>query len=182
RLLTARRLMTPADRRAADQDLYGNLRNLLAERRPRTVAAYVPMASEPFGSAEEKILPEVLAADDLRPQVLLPVWRGSGELAWASYTGPQDLVSGTWGILESRGDATHSLADADLILVPALAVNPAGYRLGRGAGCYDRALRHTRGLTVAVVYEAELGLELPICEHDVPVDATMAPSGTRRMQ
>jgi 5-formyltetrahydrofolate cyclo-ligase len=57
-----------------------------------------------------------------------------------------------------------------VIVVPALAVAPSGHRLGYGAGYYDRALSVAAGsFTVAVVYDYQLLVELPVLPHDVPV-------------
>jgi 5-formyltetrahydrofolate cyclo-ligase len=63
------------------------------------------------------------------------------------------------------------------VVVPALAVDRRGVRLGRGGGSYDRALTRAAGLTVALLYDGETVEELPAEEHDVPVKAVVTPSG-----
>jgi 5-formyltetrahydrofolate cyclo-ligase len=68
------------------------------------------------------------------------------------------------------------------VLVPALAVDRHGNRLGRGGGSYDRALARATGLTVAVLYDGELVDLLPVEPHDVPVNAVVTPrSGLVRL-
>lgn len=78
--------------------------------------------------------------------------------------------------------ASEALAEADLILVPALAASPDGARLGQGGGWYDRALPHCRPGTpiVAVVFDEEVldaGL-IPVEPHDATIDAIITPTRT----
>jgi 5-formyltetrahydrofolate cyclo-ligase len=74
------------------------------------------------------------------------------------------------GFAEPPGAAPACEA-LDLILVPALAVDPSGQRIGYGAGYYDRALKTTpRKTTIAVAYDWQLVAEIPKTEHDVAVD------------
>ena len=105
--------------------------------------------------------------------VLLPVLLPGGDLDWASYEGPDSLVPGRRGTLQPaeppRG--TAAVASADLVIVPALAVDRRGIRLGRGGGSYDRALARVGGPvpTVALLYDGELLDEVPSGPHDLPV-------------
>ena len=71
-----------------------------------------------------------------------------------------------------------ALASADLVLVPALAVDAAGVRLGRGGGSYDRALSRVRpGVPViALLYPGEVVPVLPAQPHDRPVTAALTPA------
>jgi 5-formyltetrahydrofolate cyclo-ligase len=100
---------------------------------------------------------------------------------WALYTGLGDLSEAAAGLLEPRGDAlgAGAIAEATVIVVPALAVDRTGNRLGRGAGAYDVALRraapHAR--TVALLYTDELVDVLPVEPHDRPVSAVAMPGG-----
>src|ERR1035441_10858310 len=73
--------------------------------------------------------------------VVLPVLRSDGDLDWASYEGPESMVPGARGLLEP-GEAprgVEAVARADAVLVPALAADRAGHRLGRGGGSFDPA-------------------------------------------
>ncbi|TFV62656.1 5-formyltetrahydrofolate cyclo-ligase, partial [Blastococcus sp. CT_GayMR20] len=72
-----------------------------------------------------------------------------------------------------------AIADADAVVVPALAVDHFGFRLGRGGGYYDRALVHARpdAVLVTVVFDEERFAELPREAHDRPVGAVVTPSG-----
>ena len=110
---------------------------------------------------------------------LLPLLRPDGDLDWASYEGPDSLVAGPRGLREPgeppRG--VDAVARADVVLVPALAVDAAGRRLGRGGGSYDRALARVGPLVplIALIYDDELVEQVPAEGHDVPVRATARP-------
>ena len=111
---------------------------------------------------------------------LLPVLRADGDLDWASYEGPDSLVPGPRGLREPgeppRG--IEAVARADAVLVPALAVDRAGNRLGRGGGSYDRALARVGPLIplIALIYDDELLDHVPAEPHDVPVRAAVSPA------
>jgi len=115
--------------------------------------------------------------------VLLPVFLPGGELDWAVYEGPDSLEEARYGLQEPTGHrhGVEALARVDLVVCPALAVDRRGVRLGRGAGCYDRALSHKGPHTPVVVplHRGELVEELPSEEHDLPVDAVVTPDGLR---
>ena len=138
-----------------------------------TIAAYYSVGAEP----DTRGL--VYALWKRGSYVLLPVLRADGDLDWASYEGPDSLVPGPRGLLEPgeppRG--TEAVARADAVLVPALAVDRAGNRLGRGGGSYDRALARVGPLIplIALVYDDELLDHVPAERHDVPVRAAVSP-------
>jgi 5-formyltetrahydrofolate cyclo-ligase len=111
--------------------------------------------------------------------VVLPVLMPDGDLDWASYEGPDSLAPGPRGLLEPveapRGPGT--VARADIVLVPALAVDARGYRLGRGGGSYDRALARVGGQvpTIALLYDDELLSAVPAEAHDQRVRVAARP-------
>jgi len=153
RLLAARGALDPAERAAGDRERAAVLAGLLAGAR---VASYVSFGTEPGTHA-------LLAAEHLVP-VVLP----DRDLDWVPYGGGGP-----------RGP--DAVAQCDVVLVPALAVDRAGVRLGRGGGSYDRALRRAGGLVVALLHEGELVDALPAEPHDVPVHAVALPSGLVRV-
>jgi 5-formyltetrahydrofolate cyclo-ligase len=144
-----------------------------------TVCAYVPVGTEP-GSIE--MLDMLLRCS---ARVLLPVARTTADgtpmrLRWAEYR-PGGLVGGPWGLLEPPEPwlPESVIAEAGLVVVPALAVDRRGVRLGRGRGFYDRSLdgRNPRARLVAMVRDAELVDELPADPHDVPMTHAITPRG-----
>jgi 5-formyltetrahydrofolate cyclo-ligase len=137
-----------------------------------TVCAYRPVGAEPGASL---LLPALL---DAGCRVLLPVVVRRRPLEWAEYTGPSCLEPAAFGLLEPSGPRLGSGAvlAADTVLVPALAVDRSGVRLGRGGGYYDRSLPGARGRLVAVLHDSELVDVLPREPHDVLMTATLTPS------
>jgi 5-formyltetrahydrofolate cyclo-ligase len=138
-----------------------------------TVAAYASVGTEPDSHGL------IFALWKRGTYVLLPVLQPDGELDWASYEGPESLAPGPRGLLEPteppRGVA--AITSADLVIVPALAVDREGNRLGRGGGSYDRALARVGPsiLTVALLYDGELVWEVPVTGDDQPVRAAALP-------
>jgi 5-formyltetrahydrofolate cyclo-ligase len=112
--------------------------------------------------------------------VVLPVLREDGDLDWASFEGPESMVPGRRGLLEP-GEArrgVEAVARADAVLVPALAVDRAGNRLGRGGGSFDRALARVGPLVplIALLYDDELADRVPAEPHDIRVRAVVRPA------
>jgi 5-formyltetrahydrofolate cyclo-ligase len=142
-----------------------------------TVCAYVPVGTEP-GSIE--MLDMLLRRAG---RVLLPVARTTAEntplpLSWGEYR-RGTLTTARWGLLEPPQPwlPPSALAQAAVVLVPALAVDRRGVRLGRGRGFYDRSLgdRGPRTQLIAVVRDAEVLDELPADPHDVPMTHALTP-------
>jgi 5-formyltetrahydrofolate cyclo-ligase len=137
-----------------------------------TVAAYFSVGSEP---PTRELLSRLLH-DGTR--VLLPVVDGT-TLDWAEFTDVDRLVPGPLGVAEPAGPrlGVAALALAELVLVPALAVDGAGNRLGRGRGFYDRSLAAVTAPVVAIVYDGELVDAVPVDGHDRAVDGVLRPAG-----
>ena len=142
-----------------------------------TVAAYAAQGSEPGTAA----LLAGLAASGV--DVLLPVLRPDLDLDWARWSG--ELVPGPRGTVEPLGPrlGCDAVAACGLVVVPALAVDWTGTRLGRGGGSYDRALARSTGWLVAALHPGEVVDRLPSQAHDVPVHAAVLPGrGVVRMR
>ncbi len=146
--------------------------------RAASVGLYVSMGHEPGTGV---LLDRLFA---LGKRVLLPVVLPNLDLDWAAYTGPGSLAPARMGLLEPRGSrlGVEAIATCDAVLVPGVGVDGTGMRLGRGGGCYDRALaRVPMGTFVAVVlYSAEIINKVPSSAHDLPVGAAITDSGVTR--
>jgi 5-formyltetrahydrofolate cyclo-ligase len=138
-----------------------------------TVAAYYSVGTEPDTHGL------IFALWKRGSYVVLPVLLPDGDLDWASYEGPDSLAPGPRGLMQPaepvRGSGT--VARADVVLVPALAVDVLGRRLGRGGGSYDRALARVgpQVPTIALLYDSELLPSVPVEEHDQAVRAVARP-------
>lgn len=175
RLLAARRSRDQRERDKAGSAFRDSLLELPWLAMAGTVACYYSVGGEP----DTRKL--VAALWKRGTYVLLPVFLPDGNLEWAVFDGPDSLVPSDRGLLEPTGrrHGRDAPARVDAVLCPALAVDRRGARLGRGAGCYDRALAHKGPHTpaIALVYDDEFVEGLPREPHDVPVDAVITPGG-----
>ena len=148
-------------------------------RRAATVAAYVSVSSEPGTGPLLELLREA------GKRVVLPLLEPDNDLDWAAYDGPGSLHTARRGLLEPAGPALgrETLATADVVLLPGLAVDLSGNRLGRGGGSYDRALaRVPVGTFVCVLLNSEEVLDVvPTEAHDRPVNAVATELGVTRL-
>ncbi|MER6016572.1 5-formyltetrahydrofolate cyclo-ligase [Streptomyces anulatus] len=180
-LLAARALLTKEDAARTAAVLAEAALSLPELADARTVAAYVSVGREPGTRA----LLEALRGRGVR--VLLPVLLADNDLDWAAYEGPEHLLPAGRGLLEPDGPRLGPAAvlDADAVLLPGLAVDGAGMRLGRGGGSYDRVLARLTAAgahpsLVVLLYDDEVVARVPSEPHDHPVDAVVTPAGARR--
>ena len=178
-LMTTRRRRSLLEVNESGRAIAGHLLATPEVRNAATVAAYVSRDHEP-GTG-----PLIDAIHAAGRHVLLPVVLPGMDLDWGRYTGDADLVSARYGLLEPDEPylGVDAVATADAVLVPGLAVDRRGMRLGRGAGCYDRALsRVPVGTFVCVLlYDDEVLDHVPSAPHDRRVNAVATPSGLIRL-
>lgn len=159
---------------------------------PLRIAAYVPLADEPGA----EFLLDVLAgsADEL----WLPICKPGFQLHWALYEGPDSLTVRNPRLPVSEPIAeglpsAQCIPNLDLMVVPALAISRNGFRLGKGAGFYDRAItaahEHVADNTgttmpelVGVVFADEICDSVPHDEHDRAVDKIITECGVRSLE
>lgn len=184
-MCTARASRPAVDRAADGARIASYAADLLAlanpaETHPPAIAAYAGVDEEP------PTQPLLDALAGLGARILLPVISAEDDavLDWAAYDEWDALATGPWGIKEPAGPrlGPATLHTADLVVVPALAVDRAGHRLGRGRGYYDRALGEVpRARRIAVVYATELLDRIPSEPHDEPVAWALTPDGLAKL-
>jgi len=100
---------------------------------------------------------------------------GRYELAWVR---PEDkLAQGRWNIAEPDARTRAGLTDLDLLVVPALAYDRQGGRLGYGGGHYDRMLGSWSGYRIGVAFDFQLFDRVPMGSQDLPVDMVITECG-----
>ena len=158
-----------AQRPHSSQGLTENLIRLTLELNAQTIASYWPKSSEP-DTTDFNNWVELLGKTLITPRI-------TGEtLEFAS--GP--AIKSTFGILEPTGPAV-SLNSADLIFVPALAIDNFGNRLGKGRGYYDRALFGSTVPRFAVIFDEEFLELVPTEDHDLKMNGSVSPSAIRHL-
>jgi 5-formyltetrahydrofolate cyclo-ligase len=166
--------MPEAERAAAARGIRDQLLEMPQLAAAGTIAAYYSIGTEPDTHSL------IFALWKRGSYVVLPVLLPDGDLDWASYEGPDSLAPGPQGLLHPtepvRGPGTVSRAD--VVLVPALAVDTSGARLGRGGGSYDRVLARVGGQvpTIGLIYDGELLPSVPTEQHDRAVRAVVQPT------
>ncbi|MEU1037330.1 5-formyltetrahydrofolate cyclo-ligase [Streptomyces sp. NPDC005551] len=186
-LLSVRRGLTADDVRETAAALAARALELPELAHAGTVAAYVSVGSEPGTPA----LLDALRARGAR--VLLPVLLPDNDLDWGEYTGEDTLVrvrhGGRMALLEPAGErlGPDAVREAEAVLLPGLAVDGRGMRLGRGGGSYDRVLARLERAgadpaLVVLLYDTEVVERVPEEPHDRPVHAVVTPSAVRRFR
>ena len=131
----------------------------------KTIASYVPLANEPDVTEFNRLAAQ--SANLVLPRII------GDSLEFAS----GEQVRGPLGIYEPTGEVVE-LASIGLMILPALAVDEMGNRLGKGKGFYDRVLGSFKGLSVAVVFESEVIEAVPSEPHDQRVAMIASPLRT----
>jgi len=163
--------VTPAERAEAGHQMLARLRSQPVWIQARTVLLYVPMSSEPD---LWPLLGEALAEGKA---VGLPWYdRARKEYTARAIQETRDLAPGHMGILEpTTACAGIPLNQLDFVLVPGVAYDRQGRRLGRGKGYYDRLLARVPGHTCGTAFGWQVVGEVPWEPHDVLLKSLLTP-------
>ena len=163
------RTLSDGDRTLAEQQLAEHLTSLCAEA--KVVGGYAPMGSE--------ISPQ-LAIEEARAIgriVTFPAFDDPGKPF--KFRAGDPLQAGPFGIMQPK--RTAPVVEPDLILIPLIAIDASGTRLGRGKGHYDRALvrlKKSGARLIGVGWSMQRIADIiPADEWDIPLDAFASPEG-----
>lgn len=159
---------------SASQNVWSFLRNLPDFDRAKGIGAF---ASIPGEIDTLSILEGVLG---LGKKLYLPkMEKDKSHFIFYPVTDLKNLAPGAFGIMEPTGRHPAAWEELDLVLVPGLAFDPMGNRLGFGKGYYDRALPSLKNsaLTVGLAYSFQIVEQLPADQGDVPVKALLTEKG-----
>jgi len=161
------------ERRLASARSCDLLQSRIEWRNARSVLFYAPLADEldlsplwRIGLSEGKI-------------VALPRFsRKANEYVACAIANLKDsLPNGKFGIPEPGADSRQiPLNQLDLVMVPGVAYDLSGRRVGRGRGFYDRMLANVRGTKCGVAFEQQILGEVPVEPHDVRLDCLLTPT------
>ncbi len=143
--------------------------SVLDRLRPRLRDAHIVLAyySLPDEVNTHQLIDELVAEGKT---VLLPKVLDGETMELRRYTGRQDLSEGSFHIMEPVGEPFSDYSEIDLSLIPGMAFDAHGHRLGRGKGYYDRFLRAMSVRTIGVCFDFQRVDEVPTDENDVAVD------------
>lgn len=168
-VLRARQALTPRQVAEKSERIVRRLLALEEYRRAGTVMVYLDFRNEVSTGA---IVADAMAAGK---RVVVPLTDVARRRLVPSLlvNYPDDLAPGAWGILEPKPDCVRPVdpKELDLVLVPGVAFDTVGNRLGYGGGFYDRFLPLTRpdSVWVALAYELQIRPNVYPREHDCPV-------------
>ena len=157
--------LSPPERIAGDESLFRRFLALPQIESVRTVLLYHGMDTEPD---TVRLLPPLW---DIGKQVCLPRCLPGNQMEARLVQRDSTLVRHHYGTLEPGPDCPLIPPDQiDLVLVPGLAFDRSGGRLGRGGGYYDRWLAGFSGITAALCRDGLLMEAIPRLPHDLGVD------------
>lgn len=147
-------------------------KRLLANERlgnASTVMMYYPLGDE------VDVAPVIEQLAESGKTVVLPQVMGEAEMVLRRYTGKADLQEGAYGIMEPCGEIFSDYEAIDVAIIPGMAFDRRGNRLGRGKGYYDRflPLLLTRVYKIGVCFPFQLLDDIPVEEHDISMDTVI---------
>lgn len=168
-LVQKRRVMSASDRQMYSQQILDQLEQMTCFLEAKTILLYYPIQNE------VDVLPLVKKFKHEKT-LLFPVSHRRG-MTVHPYAGNEHMHRGKFGIPEPTTPAYDG--EIDLVIVPAVAFDAKGRRLGRGGGYYDRFIKKlTHTVLVGVGYDFQLVDEVPAARHDQGVHRVILPSKT----
>src|ERR1700744_1569681 len=171
KMLAALANVTPTVRMAASIELCDRLKSQMPSA--NKILFYAPLADEldVWPLMEESIALGVICA--------LPFFDAAKNIYGARHIQKPatEIISGKFGVREPSSACPEIPMDQfNLVLVPGMAFDLQGNRLGRGRGFYDRLLTGVSGIKCGVCYDGQLWPEIPTEPHDAKVDFIVTPS------
>ena len=174
-LRAQRRLIPPEAQEMAARAVHAQLSAFDPYRQARCIMAYMAVRGE---LSLEYVIRDILLSGRT---LILPRCEAPGVMTARRIADECDLVLGTYGLMEP--DTRCEIVDPkviDLILVPGVAFDCAGHRLGQGGGYYDRFLKESSALRVGICHEAALVDCVPYEAHDEMMAYIITPGGIIR--
>lgn len=110
-------------------------------------------------------------------RVVLPRVTGEGHMELRLYTGPRDLAPGAYNIMEPTGEVFNDYGQIDVAIIPGVAFDSRGNRLGRGKGYYDRFLPLISGAyKIGLCFDFQMVPRIPADSHDIAMDEVVSQS------
>ena len=172
RIRAGRRALDPEERAAWDREVTRMFLSMPEYSRAKTVFCYISYGGEPDTS---KITADVLASGR---RLAVPRCIGDGIMEAVLISDIGQLTAGYKGILEPRaGLETIGFDRLDIAVVPGLAFDRRGRRLGQGGGFYDRFMAGTSAFTCGLCFERFIEDKIPCEPHDIPVMRVVTEKG-----
>lgn len=161
----ARRALTAEQIKRKSENIIESFANLEEYKNANILSIYMSAFKEPDTS--------VLINQSLKSgkRVAVPISHtDTRTITLAYFSDNTQIKQGAYGISEPQHIITSDKDDVDIIIVPGLAFDKKGNRLGFGMGYYDTLLAEMSALKVGFCYDFQLLDEIPVQEHDIPMD------------
>lgn len=162
---TQKRRLSAAELAVMSEDICSKVLALASWQEAGTLLLYYPLPDE----VDVRVL--IKDAFESGKKVLLPVVKGD-ELELHLYEGEASLKEGAFGIMEPTGPlfAPKHYDEIELAIIPGMAFDSAGHRLGRGKGYYDRLLPNLKATKlIGICFPFQFLEEVPAEAHDISV-------------
>jgi len=171
--LKARRGLNPNEVRGKNAAIFAALQTFPLVVSAQTILCYVSSKDNEVDT--ERLITWLLEMDR---SVLVPIALANRALEWSRLLSLEDLTRGRFDILEPRLDRRRiEVPPRDaVVIVPGVAFRPDGYRLGYGAGYFDRFLSNHRGPRIGLAFDVQVTESFQPDPHDVPVDYVVTES------
>ena len=163
-----KRAMTNAQIDACSEKLAALFRAHPLYQQAKSIYGYLPY------NQEVRTVPMLRQAQLDGKRVAVPKVYGETDMRFLWLDDPARIAPGAYGIPEPVDDGPEADDPAALVLMPGLAFDPQGHRLGYGGGFYDRFLAAEPHPTIALCYAFQLLPQLETEAHDIPVDAVLS--------
>lgn len=150
---------------ALSQEILEKLERLPAFQESKTVLLYHSLKDEVRTRA-------FIEKWSKKKTILLPVVSGD-QLELRHYTGIGDLSPGAYGIAEPTGRLVEDYTSIDLVVVPGVAFDKEGHRLGRGKGYYDKLLPRIPAVFAGICFPFQLIDKIPVEPFDIRMDTVI---------
>jgi len=174
RVLQQRRAFSATEKTPAEQRMLKFLQSWEIFRQAKTIHIFISKTDEPDTS------PIIESAWESGKTVAVPcVVPDSFELFHSQLKSFEDLSSGALGVLEPspEGRIAMNPESFDLVIIPGVAFDRQGGRLGYGKGYYDRFLEQTAAFRLALAFNFQVLEKVPTEKHDVPMNGVLTESG-----
>lgn len=175
RLLEQRQNIPESEKRAAEEQIINTISSLASFRFAKTLLLYYPIRNE------LDITPLIEISAKLGKKAALPISnKDEPEMDFFYISSKSELVKGAFGIMEPKKDAEKYIpenSDSAICIIPAVAYDTSGHRLGYGKGYYDRFLTRFHGTRLGICMSDMLLNELPHGKYDIPVNAIITEKG-----
>ncbi|UZR94303.1 5-formyltetrahydrofolate cyclo-ligase [Chondrinema litorale] len=172
KMLALRAKLSLSEMKELSEKICKTLEQLVAKENPQVVHVFIPFKNEP------DILPFLDFLLEKEKQVIAPKTLRNRQLEHYHYSGFNDLEQGLFKTLYPANGLKYE-GKIDMILVPGLAFDRYGYRLGYGGGYYDTFLdTYPNAVKVGIVYPFQLVKKVPVETHDAKMNLIVTGSET----